>query len=152
MGEFYMLGWKAYISSKWNVIQMTNDIVLWVNVWWRITSILSMPGKDKLLQTGKNFYNLRYTVFMITWESYFMMGNGFLMWIMLFKHMTFSRQLRFIFDLFDKTAGDLAYFALVFGVFLIAFSMSAFIIFGTNRGSTLLRCMGIRHDHDPGER
>lgn len=61
-----------------------------------------------------------------------MMANGFCMFIMVFKHMTFSKQLRFIFDLFDATAGDLAYFFLVFVTFLVAFSMTAFIIFGSD--------------------
>lgn len=110
---------------------MFNDVVLWFGVWWRVTTILS-EFDEKDLTEPDAFYGLRYTTSLLQWEAYFMMLNGFFMFVMMFKHMTFSSKLRFIFDLFDKTASDLIYFSIVFLIFLLAFSMSGFIVFGSD--------------------
>merc|ERR1719336_959371 len=87
-------------------------------------------GKD--ITNPDEYYGLRYTINLLQWEAYFMMANGFLMFVMMFKHMTFSSKLRFIFDLFEKTWSDLIYFGIVFLIFLLAFSMSGFIVFGSD--------------------
>jgi len=57
------------------------------------------------------------------------MVNGFLLYTKLFKYMRFSKRVRFLFAMFEKSAADLLIFGIAMLVFLLTFALPGFLLF-----------------------
>merc|ERR1719319_1575680 len=60
------------------------------------------------------------------------MVNGFLLYLKMFKYMTFSRRIKFLFAMFKRSANDLFIFCIVLSVVFAAFGMVGFLAFSTD--------------------
>ena len=74
----------------------------------------------------------RYFTVLIQLETQIQMVNGFLLWIKMFKYFTFSKRIRFLFNMFQNTATDLVIFMIVLFIFILAFATTAFLSFSSD--------------------
>ena len=66
------------------------------------------------------------------WENYINCVNGFLLWLKIFKYMTFSVRVRFLFTMLARSSKDLFIFTIVLFVFYLAFGMAGFLSFSSD--------------------
>ena len=76
--------------------------------------------------------SLRDLQFSFQYENYIQMMNGFLLWMKLFKYMTFSHRVRFLFTMLQRSSKDLFIFSIVLCVFYCSFGIMAFLLFSSD--------------------
>ena len=123
-------GLKAYIADRWNIIDWINLFVFYIIIGWRMHGISEMSDVD--LYSITHYVSLRDIQWNIQWENYLLMINGFLLWMKLFKYMTFSNRVRFLFTMLQRSSQDLLIFSIVLFVFFLAFGMAAFLSFSSD--------------------
>ena len=78
------------------------------------------------------YVSLRHIQYLFQLETQIQMVNGFLLWIKMFKYFTFSKRIRFLFNMFQNTATDLVIFMIVLFIFILAFATTAFLSFSSD--------------------
>ncbi len=121
---------ESYFKNKWNILDILNLIFFWITIGLRFYE-MNYHKKINLYSTD-SFVSLRYEQFLFLLESQLQMVNGFLLWIKMFKYFTFSKRIRFLFAMFERTATDLFIFVIVLFLFILAFATTAFLSFSSD--------------------
>eukprot|EP01083_Nonionella_stella_P085164 236005_1 len=133
MEEFLELkrqGLEQYVEDRWNILDWINLFVFYITIGWRIHQY-SLIDDDKLYNVS-SYVSLRDLQWSFQWENYIQMINGFLLWMKLFKYMTFSNRVRFLFTMLQRSSQDLLIFSIVLFVFFLAFGIAAFLSFSSD--------------------
>jgi len=133
MEEFYELydkGLIGYMEDRWNILDWINLLVFYVTIGWRLHQY-TLIDNDKLYDVS-SYSSLRELQFSFQYENYIQMINGFLLWMKLFKYMTFSHRVRFLFTMLQRSSKDLFIFTIVLGVFYLSFGILAFLCFSSD--------------------
>ena len=123
-------GWKKYISNKWHYIDIVNLIFFYGTIILRFYSISF--NSDKNLISINKYQSLRYHQHLLLLEINLQMINGFLLWIKMFKYLTFNKRIRFLFGMFERTALDIIIFTIALFVFILAFATTAYLSFSSD--------------------
>ena len=120
----------SYFENRWNILDILNLIFFWITIGLRFYE-MNYHKKINLYSTD-SFVSLRYEQYLFLLESQLQMVNGFLLWIKMFKYFTFSKRIRFLFAMFERTATDLFIFVIVLFIFILAFATTAFLSFSSD--------------------
>jgi len=129
--EFKTEGWTEYKNDHWNSLDIINLIFFYINIAMRIREVVRTKGIE-LLPPDNTFLNLRDLAKGTEYEAYLLTVNGFLMWIKMFKYLTFSKRIRFLFEMLARSSNDLLIFGIVLCVVNLAFATVGFIAFSSD--------------------
>ena len=122
---------KFYFNdNRFNIIDLINLAFFWTIINLRIYEIRYDTSIDMYSLT--KYVSLRHIQHLFQLESQIQMVNGFLLWIKMFKYFTFSKRIKFLFNMFQNTATDLIIFMIVLFIFVLAFSTTAFLAFSSD--------------------
>ena len=125
--EFYVEKWSIYKTDKWNYLDILNLVFFYVTITIRYFEYDYSKNLNLLsMTTYVSFQSLQFWHRM---ETYAQMVNGFLLYIKMFKYMTFSDRVRFLFRMFQRSQTDIFVFTLVIIVFVFAFGMTGYLSF-----------------------
>jgi len=131
--EFYEMqthGFRAYVGDRWNILDWMNLSLMYITIIWRLQQY-SDVAKAKLYAVDE-YHSLRDLQWSFQWENYINCANGFLLWLKIFKYMTFSHRVRFLFTMLERSSKDLFIFTIVLFVFYLAFGMAGFLSFSSD--------------------
>jgi len=131
--EFYEMkthGLRAYLADRWNVLDWVNLILMYITIGWRLQQYSDIAAAE--LYTVSAYHSLRDLQWSFQWENYINCANGFLLWLKIFKYMTFSHRVRFLFTMLERSSKDLFIFTIVLFVFYLAFGMAGFLSFSSD--------------------
>lgn len=119
---------KKYLNEDaWRYVDLINVIFFWATIIIKIFELIHRSNVDFL---NKNeFVSLQCSTFLVEFEMYVSMVNGFLVWIKMFKYLSFSKRLTFLFLILRRSSTDFIVFGFVILVFVCAFGMSGFLVF-----------------------
>ena len=130
--ELWTKGWEGYKADKWNIVDVVNLVFFYITIGWRFRGIANLKDAVLLPQETTVFTNYRGLAKSSEYECYMQMVNGFLLYLKMFKYMTFSRRIKFLFAMFKRSANDLFIFCIVLSVVFAAFGMVGFLAFSTD--------------------
>jgi len=130
--ELWTKGWPGYKADKWNIVDVVNLVFFYITIGWRFRGISTLKDTELLPSSTSTFTNYRGLAKSIEYECYMQMVNGFLLYLKMFKYMTFSRRIKFLFAMFKRSANDLFIFCIVLSVVFAAFGMVGFLAFSTD--------------------
>jgi polycystin 2 len=116
-----------YFKNPWNLIEIFNFIMLIIVFVLRVYSITWISSN--LLGASYNYVPLQRMVFTNDIERYATGVNGLLLWIKLFRYLTFMKRFQFIFDLLSYAVADLFFFLVMFFIFIIGMAQMGFLFF-----------------------
>ncbi len=122
---------KLYFDdNRFNIIDLINLAFFWTTISLRIYEIRYDTSINMYSTT--EYVSLRHIQYLFQLETQIQMVNGFLLWIKMFKYFTFSKRIRFLFNMFQNTATDLVIFMIVLFIFILAFATTAFLSFSSD--------------------
>ena len=122
---------KFYFGdNRFNIIDLINLAFFWTTINLRIYEVHYDTSIDMYSIT--KYVSLRHIQYLFQLETQIQMVNGFLLWIKMFKYLTFSKRIRFLFNMFQNTATDLIIFMIVLFIFILAFATTAFLSFSSD--------------------
>ena len=125
-------GCNEYIKDIWNYVDWVSLILFYILIINHVISYTMFEHDTDNLFNPDKFVNLRVYQAMLHWETYLEILNGYLLFIKVFKYLTFSQRVRFLYDIFNKSSRDILIFAFVLFVFFVGFGMAGFLAFGSD--------------------
>ena len=134
LGEIYSDGFREYLQDGWNYLDLINISLFWVSIALRIVFAIDYNHADWLAVKAGNveyvpLFNIQRQILNLT---YIEMVSSFLLVLKFFKYFQHSPKLSFLLKIFNYSKGDLFVFLVVLGVFVIAFGISAFLLFSAD--------------------
>jgi hypothetical protein len=123
-------GYKEYFSQFWNFIDIINLLLFFAVGFLRY---LIYEG-NKQLQSGKPLTAAVIADLSLVsgFESILYGSNGLLIWLKLFKYITITNRLERMSKTIKRCAIDILTYLFVFFVWIMAFSVMGFLVFGRN--------------------
>ena len=117
-----------YFKNPWNLIEIFNAIILIVLI---ITRFYSLLWISNYVLDGSDieYVPLQKMVFMHDIERYTTGIISLLLWIKLFRYLSFMKRFQFIFELLTYAVTDLFFFLIMFFIFIIGMAQMAFLFF-----------------------
>jgi len=122
---------NEYLADNYNYVDLVNlgfyyaGMVLWALVWVYTDAV-------KNADVANSFVSMRVPQRLFQMNSWFNMTNGFLLFVKLFKYLTFSAKLRFLFTTLQHAGSNIANFVVVLFIFLCGFALAGYICFGSD--------------------
>ena len=128
-------GWTIYKQDRWNLIDFFNIIFFYFSLTFTVlnANIAFRQSSDlQQISDGSTYFSFRDIQRFAELESYFQMVNGFLLFIKMFKYMTFSNRVRFLFRMLQRSSQDLLVFCLLLIVIVLCFGLAGFLAFSSD--------------------
>lgn len=131
--EMRQLGCRNYLKSFWNFLDWLNIIILVLNLLIRLMQFLGdyptyyAPVVDYATYTPMMTYTIIVYVSQILSAT-----NALLLWIKLFKFLSFSPHLAMLIKTLVYAGSDLLYFSIILIIFVVAFAHCGYLAFGTD--------------------
>eukprot|EP01084_Bolivina_argentea_P084993 153644_1 len=121
---------KGYWNSKWKALDTINLFIFYLSIVLYIKNEGDRSDLD--IFSADEFVSFRQLQYGFTAESYATAINGLLLWIKLFKYLAVNKRLRFLFTMLGRSSTDILMFAIVLGVFVVAFGTAGFLTFNSD--------------------